>query len=171
MTDQNQTPVRRRTIAQGAAWAVPVITVGVAAPAMAASGPPNEECQPVLTVQPGSTKCCNGPVKNMKVFLKATDANNCGIPIDLGIALLDVLLANGQDRGTLTWGDADGNPLPGPPTVYLGDVFTIFLGDTDSCTVNLLVETEQYGIIEVKSDNEAGGNFIKSDDPGACEPV
>ena len=48
---------------------------------------------------------------------------------------------------------------------------SIFLGDTDSCTVNLLVTTVRYGTIEVESDNEAGGNFAKSDDPGVCEPV
>jgi hypothetical protein len=36
-------------------------------------------------------------------------------------ALLDVLLANGQDSGTLTWADSEGNTLPGAPEVYIGD--------------------------------------------------
>ncbi len=33
-------PVSRRTVAKGAAWAVPVVAVGAAAPAFAASTPP-----------------------------------------------------------------------------------------------------------------------------------
>ena len=50
----------RRTIATGAAWAVPVIAVGAAAPAMAAS--PN--CVPEFSVVPEeSFKCCNGAIK------------------------------------------------------------------------------------------------------------
>ncbi len=40
----------RRTVASGAAWAVPVIAVGAAAPAMAASPP---DCVPVFTVDDG----------------------------------------------------------------------------------------------------------------------
>jgi hypothetical protein len=166
MTQDNQTPtVRRRTIAQGAAWAVPVITVGAAAPAMAAS-PPNEECQPVLTVQPGSYKCCNTATKNMKVVLMITDANNCGIPAELPINILDVLLANGQDPGTLVWADSEGNILDGPPSVVLGDTFTVYLQGTHSCTVNLLVQTEQYGLVAVQSDNIPGGNTA-----GDCVPL
>jgi hypothetical protein len=161
MTEQQPT---RRRIVQGAAWAVPVIAVGAPVPALAAS-PPNEECQPDLSVQPGSFKCCNTATKNMKVVLKITDANGCGIPAEVPLNILDVILANGQDRGTLTWADSEGNVLPGPPSVVLGDTFIIYLGDTDSCTVNLLVEVEGYGFVPITSDNIPGGNTA-----GDCVP-
>ena len=53
----------RRTIATGAAWAVPVIAVGAAAPLASAS----PTCVPEFEVVPEeSFKCCNTAIKNMK---------------------------------------------------------------------------------------------------------
>jgi len=44
----------RRTLVKGAAWTAPVVAVGVAAPAFAASP---SDCTPVLTFSPDSCKC------------------------------------------------------------------------------------------------------------------
>ena len=70
------TQISRRTIARGAAWSVPVVAVGAATPAMAAS-----QCQPTLTLAPGSCKC-PGQSTNSSwgYFIKvcALDGNSCG---------------------------------------------------------------------------------------------
>lgn len=148
----------RRTIATGAAWAVPVIAVGAAAPAMASS--PNE-CFPEFTVQPGSFKCCNGRVKNMKLVVQVTDVNGCLEAGSDTICVSDVSLGNNQDIGEVVF--------EGSQCVTEGGTFTVFLLDTDSCTVNLLVTFSINGgdaqVAELKSDNIPSGN---SD--GDCVP-
>lgn len=45
MTPDISTPLPRRTIAKGAAWAAPVITIAAAAPVASASGPTGPTCQ------------------------------------------------------------------------------------------------------------------------------
>ncbi len=161
MTRSQGTEVRRpsrRTVASGAAWAVPVIAVGAAAPAMAASPP---TCVPTFTVADGSFKCCNGKVKNMKVVLKVTDANNC---IDDGkdaVCITDVQLGNGQDRGKLVF---EG----GKNCTTVGGTITVYLLGTDSCTANLIITYTVGGgapqVIEVKSSS------IRGNDDDACKP-
>ena len=56
---------------------------------------PNE-CVPEFTVAPGSFKCCNGPVKNMKLVVLVTDVLGC-INSGDAICIQNVELANGQD--------------------------------------------------------------------------
>jgi len=67
----------RRTIARGAAWAVPVVAVSAAAPAFASS-PSN--CVPIFSFSSGSCKC-PGQSSNQHwgyyLGICAEDANNC----------------------------------------------------------------------------------------------
>ncbi len=151
----------RRTIATGAAWAVPVIAVGAAAPLASASVTP---CVPEFETQAGSFKCCNGPVKNMKLVIKVTDVNDC-ISSTSSICVTDVTLANGQDNGTVVFVPGGGSSV----CVVEGGTFTVYLLDTDSCTVNLLVHFSVDGgptqVTPVKSGNIPSGN---SD--GDCQP-
>ena len=148
----------RRTIATGAAWAVPVIAVGAAAPAMAASPP---TCVPQFTTAQGSFKCCNGTVKNMKLVIKVTDANNCLDDNSASVCINDIQLGNGQDRGQLVFEGSHCAAVNGTITVYL-------LG-THSCTVNLLVTYTLNGgsaqVATLQSDNIPSGNTDQ-----ACMP-
>jgi hypothetical protein len=152
----------RRTIAAGAAWAVPVIAVGAAAPAMAASG----ECVPGFTAVEGSFKCCDGSTtvngkKNMKVVIQISDVNGC---LDDGsdvICIDSVLLANRQPIGSVVF--------VGPKCTTVGGTVTVYLLDVQSCTVNLLVDYSVNGssvrTAAIKSDNISSGNAA-----GDCIP-
>lgn len=139
----------RRSITKGAAWAVPVIATGAAAPAMAASNP----CQ--LTILPGSFKCCaDGPNKTMYLNLQLGVSGGCGGVQTVCIA--DVLLSNGQDIGVKT---VDGVDLASSPVcVTPGVPFTVLLQQVHSCAADLLfVDTEGNSRI-VKSGNIPGGD-------------
>lgn len=141
--------ISRRSIALGAAWAVPVIAVGQAAPAMAASG----HCDPNLVVVPEeSSKCCNGKVKNMKVTVKVTDTNGCGSAP--GAEVFTILSAQLDNSGTAN-------------DIQIVDN-TIYLLDTSNCTVNLLCTfllNGQTYTRAVTSNNIPSGNT-----DGDCTP-
>jgi hypothetical protein len=158
-TDAPKNVSRRRVVA-GAAWAVPAVVVASAAPAMAAS-----PCEVKFETTQASAKCCNGRVKNMKVVFQVTDVNNCVGATDQ-ICITDVQLGNGQDRGTL---------VNANPCTVAGGTITIYLLDTDSCTVNLVVSYTVDGgptqTAEVKSDNIPSGNSDADCCPnGDCTP-
>ena len=145
----------RRTIATGAAWAVPVIAVGAAAPAMASS--PNE-CVPEFTIVPEeSFKCCDGgSKKNMKVTFTVTDTSGCV----------------GENGGTVTvytvaLGTGLGTSITVNETVVSGGQVTVFFNEIQSCPANLIV-TYSVGTggtqeAVLKSDNIPSGN-----DTGDC---
>ena len=124
------------------------------------AGSPNE-CVPEFTTVQGSFKCCNGPVKNMKLVIQVTDANGC---LDEGsdtVCIEDIQLANNQDRGTLVF--------EGGECTVIGGTITVYLLDTDSCTVNLLVTYSlndgESAVAPLKSDNIPAGNA-----DGDCTP-
>ncbi len=168
MTRSQGTEVRRpsrRTVASGAAWAVPVIAVGAAAPAMAASPP---DCLPTITLAPGSFKCCDGKTtingkKNMKLVFAVTDRAGC-LDADTTVCNTDVVLANNQPIGRKV-GLNQCTGVPGTITVYLLDV--------QSCTVNLIVsytvndgaDVGDVQTLEIKSENISSGN-----ESGDCAP-
>lgn len=142
----------RRQVATGAAWAVPGIAVGLAAPALAAS-PPDDPCQ--LTVLPGSFKCCaNGPDKTMYLLLQVgyTGVCNDGQPV----CILDVRLSNGQSIDTKT---VDGTVLTGSDCVYVnpGDTIAVLLQGVHSCAADLVFVGLEGNRI-VKSGNIPGGD-------------
>ncbi len=149
----------RRTIAKGAAWAVPVIAIGAAAPAMAGSG---NTCVPQFSLAPGSFKCCNTSVKNMKLVIKVTDVSGCLVDGVSSVCIDDIQLANRQSRGRLVF--EGGNQCTTD-----GNTITAYLLGTHSCTVNLVVfysidgGTEQ--IAELQSENIPSGNTA-----GDCLP-
>ena len=152
----------RRAIATGAAWAVPVIAVGAAAPLAAASVTP---CVPEFVTTQGSFKCCNGgPKKNMKLVIKINDANNCLNDGQDIVCVTKVELANGQPIGQVVFGGG-GNSACTP----VGGTFTVYLLDTSSCTVNINLTYSVNGgpaqVAALKSDNIPSGNTT-----GDCEP-
>jgi hypothetical protein len=148
----------RRTIAKGAAWAVPVIAIGASAPAFAASG---GICIPEFAVQPGSFKCCNTAVKNMKLVLKVVPTNDCALTGTDVICITDIQLSNGQPIGQLVW--------DGSQCATTSGTFTVYLLDTQSCTVNLdvyfTINDGPVQISQIKSANIPSGNTA-----GDCQP-
>jgi len=150
----------RRTIAKGAAWAVPVIAVSAAAPAMAASG----GCIPQFTTVQGSFKCCNnGPEKNMKLVIKVTDVSGCLVEGESSVCITDIQLSNGQSRGNLVF---EG----GESCTTDGGTITAYLLGTHSCTVNLniffTVDGGDVQLATLQSDNIPSGNTS-----GDCQPA
>lgn len=151
----------RRTIATGAAWAVPVLAVGAAAPMAAASNTP---CEPTFTVDlEGSFKCCDGgSKKNMKLKVKVTDTNDCLEDGSDVVCVSDVKLGNGQKIGQVVF---EG----GKKCVGVGGTFTVYLLDVNSCTVNLLVDFSINGggtqTVPLQSGNISSGNSA-----AACVP-
>lgn len=156
----------RRTIAKGVAWAAPVIAVGAAAPAFAAS--PND-CVPQFSTIEGSFKCCNGNVvdvngeKNMKLVIKVTDVNGCLVDGVSSVCIQDIQLANGQSRGDLVFQDGD-------QCTVEGGTITAYLLGTHSCTVNLeiyyTIDGGDVRMAVLQSDNIPSGNTS-----GDCQPV
>jgi hypothetical protein len=69
--------ISRRTVAIGAAWAVPVIALATASPAYAAS-----TCTPVFSLGGDSCKCPGQGQNNKQYFLNicVTDASGCTNP-------------------------------------------------------------------------------------------
>ena len=161
MTEQGQsTRVSRRTIAKGAAWAVPVVPLVVATPAYAQT-----YCTPVFTPTADSRKCCNGAIKNMKLVLRITDPNNCvatGDEVCIQYILPDT---PGGSVATTTFVPAGDNCAPVNGTI------TVFLQDVSNCTVNLIVgykinNTGPTLTTFFKSDNIPSGNT-----EGECVPA
>ena len=148
----------RRTVARGAAWAVPVIAVTAAAPAMASS----PGCIPQFTTVEGSFKCCNTAVKNMKLVILVTDVAGCLVEGESAVCISDIQLANGQDRGELVF--------EGGQCTEEGGTITAYLLDTHSCTVNLeiyySIDDGPTQMAELQSDNIPSGNT-----EGDCQPA
>lgn len=144
----------RRTVAQGAAWAVPVIAIGAATPAMAASP---LDCVPNFTIIPGdSFKCCDGgPDKNMKVAFQITDVNGCIASGGGALLVSRLALGNGQAFVDLN------------VTVEDGGVVIGFLREIQSCTdkikVTFQIGTRDPQTVTLSSDNIPSGN-----DTGDC---
>jgi hypothetical protein len=92
------TKISRRTIAKGAAWSVPVVAVGAAAPAMAASGGFFElngnGCK-----LPGAS---NDTFKGYAFELTAT--NNTNDPVTVQV---DFVTLNGENLGDVAFVDLD----------------------------------------------------------------
>jgi hypothetical protein len=150
----------RRTIASGAAWAVPVIAVGAAAPLASAS----PGCVPQFNVDPDeSFKCCNGAIKNMKLRITITDLSNC-VNDTTPVCIHSILPDTGS--GSVA------NTVPDTPIGrFEDDAFTVFLLGVSNCTVNLVVEfsiglegDRQFAFIN--SDNIPSGNV-----DGQCLPT
>ena len=144
--------VTRRTVAKGAAWAVPVVTVGAAAPAMAAS-----QCTPdVQIVTEGSYECCGSEPLDMQLVLQFTDSDTCTVPARTRWCIDQIQLGTGHNP--IVWtgefcGVVNGLPI-GPVTIC----------DTPECTVNLIARiyrepppetttTPLYQLVLIKSDN------------------
>lgn len=151
----------RRTIATGAAWAVPVIAVGATAPLAAAS----QNCVPDFQVDlEGSFKCCDGSTtdngkKNMKLRLKVVDLNNCLSATDT-VCITNVELANGQPIEQVVF--------EGGQCAAENGFITVYLLNTQSCTVNLLISFTaglNSGSVVIKSGNISSGNVT-----GDCQP-
>jgi hypothetical protein len=143
--------VRRRTIAKGAAWAVPVVTIGAPAPAMAVSAAPCE-----FSILPGSFKCCaNGPDKTMYLNLQLGSTGSCGGVEQVCIS--DVYLSNGQDITAKTIDGVDLD-VAGPVCVTVGAQFTVLLTGVQSCAADLVFVNEAGEARIVKSGNIPGGD-------------
>lgn len=69
MTDQFKSGVSRRTLAKGAAWAVPAVTIAAAAPAYAVSGNPPLVTGGQAFKMPGNSCAQAGATGNRKAYL------------------------------------------------------------------------------------------------------
>jgi hypothetical protein len=93
MTEQGQsTRVSRRTIAKGAAWAVPVVPLAVATPAYAQSG-----CVPTLSFSPDSCRC-TGVGQNAKDYYVSICNTGTTCPDSDGILYVSIRANTGNDH-------------------------------------------------------------------------
>ena len=162
--------VTRRTVAKGAAWAVPVVAVGAAAPAMAAS-----QCTPdVQIVMEGSYKCCGSEPWDMQLVLQFTDSDICTVPAGTRWCIDQIQLGTGSNP--IVWvgefcGEVNGLPI-GPVTIC----------DTPDCTVNLIARiypqsppgtttTPLYELVAIKSDNIPQEGLSQGTDCGCTYPA
>jgi hypothetical protein len=155
----------RRTIATGAAWAVPVIAVGAAAPLAAAS----PTCVPEFTVVPEeSFKCCNTAIKNMKLVVEVTDVSQC-LDVDAVVCIQSVT----PSTPNVTIGQTVFEPL-GDRCTTEGGTFTVYLLNVSNCTVNLTITFSVDGgaaqTAQLKSGNIPNGNTIGDCIPGDLVP-
>lgn len=157
MSESTKPSFSRRTLTKGAAWAVPAVAVAAPVAAAAVSG----VCVPTFTLVPsGSSKCCDGPIKNFKITLTVTDTSNC-IGGTTEVCITDVLLSNGGGVGQKIFSGC---------TTEGGDL-SFYLLDADNCGVNLLVYYSVGGVpaaepLEIQSTNIPSGNNSQ----GACAP-
>ena len=144
----------RRTVATGAAWAVPVIAVGAAAPLASASP---RDCVPDFTIIPGdSFKCCDsGPDKNMKVTFLVTDVNGCIASGGGSLFVSRLALGNGQAEATVN------------RTVEDGGIVTAFLLDIQSCGEKIDVFF-QIGNRDPQKITLSSTNIPSGNDTGEC---
>ncbi len=151
--------VSRRTVAKGVAWSVPVVAVGAATPARAAS-----LCIPeVEIVVEGSYKCCTGQPKAMQLVLQFTAS--CTLPPGSRWCLDQVQL--GTDHNPVVWtgefcGEVNGLPI-GPLTIC----------DTPQCTVNLIARiypegTTDYQLVAIMSSNIPPGQDLPTGTDCGC---
>lgn len=90
VTQNITTHPSRRTIAKGAAWAVPAVAVAATAPALAAS--PTNECAPgslVVAVQ----NCSGVDLLQALPYFTITNPNNCTVPAGTAVTLSGAGLA------------------------------------------------------------------------------
>lgn len=98
--------MRRRTVVKGAAWAAPVVTLGVAAPAMAASPPP-------VNPELGGESCKHTKgVKRYHVQLIFNNGLNCSTTVNISKF---VVIANSGQEVTFT---------PAPETTFTIDRYS-----------------------------------------------
>ena len=153
--------VTRRTVAKGAAWAVPVVAIGAAAPALAAS-----QCTPDVQIVPeGSYTCCTGQPKDMQLVLQFTDSDTCTVPGRTRWCIDQIQLGTGGNP--IVWvgefcGEVNGLPI-GPITIC----------DTPDCTVNLIARvypegTKDYQLVAIKSDNIPSGRDLPQGTDCGC---
>ena len=92
MTEQGQsTRVSRRTIAKGAAWAVPVVPLAIATPAYAAGS----VCVPTLAFSPDSCRC-TGVGQNTKDYFVSICNEGTTCPDTDGTLYVSVRASTGQ---------------------------------------------------------------------------
>src|SRR5689334_20899470 len=102
--------VSRRSVARGAAWSVPLVAVGVAAPAFAASG--SRVDATTITV----CQCAGGGVKRYQVSVTFT--NSSASPVNLtGIQILEGGVA--VPTQNTTTGTVNAGPNPTVLTFYI----------------------------------------------------
>jgi hypothetical protein len=161
--------VTRRTIAKGAAWAVPVVGVGAATPAMAAS-----QCTPdVQIVMEGSYRCCATAPLDLQLVLQFADSDTCTAPAGTRWCIDQILL--GTSPNPVVWAGrycGEQNGLPVGPFVIC---------DSPVCTVNLIAriyldlggapQPADYQLVAIKRDNLIPGGLPQGTDCGCSYPA
>lgn len=115
MSGQQRVP--RRTVATGAAWAVPVIAVGAAAPIATASPPPPPQYTGTNCKEPGASNDKDNP-KGYRVYFTGLAGFSSAVCAELpGVVDLhpEYVVAHGPDSSntllTFTFFDVGGNPV------------------------------------------------------------
>jgi hypothetical protein len=104
----------RRTVVRGVAWTAPVIAVGIAAPAFAAS----PGCQPVVTFSPDSCKCPGQSVgtEEFVYYLKFCVTDAAGCPTTTGTFIINSVEKSNGTQLDLTPNTCFPATLPSPAT-------------------------------------------------------
>ena len=157
MTEQGQsTRVSRRTIAKGAAWAVPIVPLAVATPANAAvSG----ECVPTLDFSPDSCRCTGSGKNDKDYYVRICDSGV--VCPDSGEFIYVSIRANtGSDHEEFVSGLTIKVPVGGCSDV------TYFTSSNSSLNIRLY-----YGNTAAEALDPDNPNYVIVDAPNDCNKL
>lgn len=158
------TGVTRRTVVRGGAWAGPVIAVGVAAPAMAAS-PTGPVIPDLQIVYEGSFQCCSGSPLDIQLVLQFTNPPTGTVPPGSRWCVDQIQL--GTNNNPVVWTGAFCGEVGGLP------LDPVLICDTPACTVDLMAGiypsgTTDYELVAVKTDNFPAGQDLAQGTACGC---
>ncbi len=111
-------------------------------------------CTPTFEIVPeGSFKCCNGPIKNMRLTLRVTDTQDC-LNNTASVCIQSVRPSNGGTVGTTTF--------VGSACAVENGTIEVFLLDVSNCgvllTVTFTIGTGPAQTAFIRSANIPDGN-------------
>jgi hypothetical protein len=156
MTEQGQsTRVSRRTIAKGAAWAVPIVPLAVATPAYAAGS----VCVPTLDFSPDSCRC-TGEGQNDKDYFVRICNTGTTCPDTDGTLYVSIRANTGPDPKEKFYDTAIAVPVGGCSSVQY------FTSDNSSLKIRLY-----YGATAAEANATDNPNYVIVDAPNDCNKL
>ncbi|WP_345206195.1 hypothetical protein [Fodinibacter luteus] len=147
--EREQRRVSRRTIAKGAAWAVPAVPLAVATPAYAQSG-----CVPTLRFDPGSCRC-TGEGQNDKDYFVRICNTGTQCPDTDGTLYVSIRAATGQNEKLYDTAIA----------VPVGGCSAVVKFQSDNSSSNLRF---YYGATAAEANALDNPNYVTVDAPNDC---
>ena len=152
--EREQRRVSRRTIAKGAAWAVPAVPLAVATPAYAQSG-----CVPTLSFDPGSCRCTGEGQNDKEYFVKICNTGT-QCPDTDGTLYVSIRANTGPEPKEKLFADAIAVPVGG-----CSEVVTFNSGNS---SVKLRF---YYGATAAEANAVDNPNYVIVDAPNDCNDL